>query len=123
MVSIPLINIVHPQSKFVDAYNELVAQKHPLPLAYKFLEMSEVVEEEQRKYKILYDKKVQECLIASDNEIKLDPEKQKVASEEMTKFCRETTVEFPSLTMAEISHVTIEPERLRLLVQLGFVEK
>lgn len=122
MTVIPLIELVLPDSVFIDAYNEIASQRHPVPLAYKFLEISEIIEKEQEKYKAIYDQKVKECTVVDEDIIQLDPVKQKEASEQMTKFCKETMISLPTLTREEIAHATIEPERLRLLKSWNFIQ-
>jgi len=119
MGSISLFKIVQPS--FTDAYNLLVSQNHPVPLSFKFLDVSEILEKEQERYKKVYSEKVKECSTGEIDENgipMLDPEKQKIASKEITDFCKETMIEFPDITKAEIAHATIEPKDLRILLGL-----
>lgn len=121
MLKIPLMLIVNPKSRFLDCYNKLVSQEHPVPLAYKLMDISEIFEKEQQKYKKLYEQKAKTVFISLPTETspgEVDEEKKKIAEAELTEFARSTMIEVPEIGRDEISHAKMEPEELRILKQL-----
>ena len=118
MATIPLMLIVHRDSKFVDCFNKLSTQDHPVPLAYKFMDVAEIMETQQKKYEKIYKEKAESIFFGEPDEEgrrQMDLEKKALMEKELTEFAKTTMIELPDVTRDEISHAKMEPVELRVM--------